>query len=314
MLPEPTGGGASVPRPLARVVSDRSGPYLRRSVATLDQHLDRLLLDDELRGILERLPNQVNEFGYDAWGLHPRTAVRSLAVTRWLYRKYFRTEAHGIDRIPEGRVLLIANHGGQFPFDGLVAGTGAVLEANPPRIVRAMVERWVPTLPFASTLFQRCGQIVGNREDCRKLLERDECVLVFPEGVRGSGKTIWKRYELQRFGLGFMRLALETNTPIVPLGIVGSEESIPSVYDVKPLARLLGAPYLPIPATLPFLGPLAFLPLPTKFVLHFGEPMHFEGDPNASDAEVADKVERVKDSLNDLIQEGLRKRRGIFAP
>jgi 1-acyl-sn-glycerol-3-phosphate acyltransferase len=267
-----------------------------------------------MRSILQRLPNQVNEFGYDSWGMNPETAVRSLAVTRWLYRRWFRTEAHGIGNIPRGRVLLIANHGGQFPFDGLVAGTGAILEADPPRIVRAMVERWVPTLPFASTLFARCGQIVGNREDCRKLLENDECVLVFPEGVRGSGKTIWKRYELQRFGLGFMRLALETGAPIVPVGIVGSEESIPSVYDVKPLARLLGAPYLPIPATLPILGPLAFLPLPTKFVLHFGAPMRFEGDPDASDAEVADKVEQVKDALAALIQEGLRVRRGIFAP
>ena len=283
-------------------------------MGAITDRLDRYLLDDELRSILERLPNQVNEFGYDAWGLHPPTAVRSLAVTRWLYRKYFRVESHGIEHVPAGRVLLIANHGGQLPFDGLIAGTGAVLEADPPRIVRAMVERWVPTLPFASTLFARCGQIVGNREDCRKLLENEECVLVFPEGVRGSGKTVWHRYELQRFGLGFMRLALETGAPIVPLGIVGSEESIPSVYDVKPLARLLGAPYLPIPATLPLLGPLSFVPLPTKFLLHFGAPMHFSGDPDASDAEVADKVEQVKSALNGLIQEGLRTRRGVFAP
>ncbi len=283
-------------------------------MGALTDRLDRFLLDDELRSILARLPNRMNEFGYDAWGLHPPTLVRTLAATRWLYRKYFRTEAHGIDNIPEGRVLLIANHGGQLPFDGLVAGTGAALEADPPRIVRAMVERWVPTLPFVSTLFARCGQIVGNREDCRKLLENDECVLVFPEGTAGCGKTIWHRYELQRFGLGFMRLALETNTPIVPVGIVGSEEAIPSVYDVKPVARMFGAPYLPIPATLPLLGLFSFVPLPTKFVLHFGEPMHFTGDPDASDAEVSDKVEQVKEALNRMIQEGLRKRRGIFAP
>ena len=283
-------------------------------MGTITDRLDRYLLDDELRSILARLPNQVNEFGYDAWGLHPPTAIRTLAITRWLYRKYFRTEAYGIEHLPAGRVLLIANHGGQLPFDGLIAGTCASLEADPPRIVRAMVERWVPTLPFASTLFARCGQIVGNRDDCRKLLENDECVLVFPEGVRGSGKTLWHRYELQRFGLGFMRLALETGTPIVPVGIVGSEESVPSVYDVKPLARLLGAPYLPVPATLPLLGPLAYLPLPTKFLLHFGAPIRFTGDPDASDAEVSDKVEQVKDALNGLIQEGLRKRRGVFAP
>jgi len=279
----------------------------------LAERIDDVVMDDELRSILERIPNKLNEFGYDPWGMHPPTAVRFLAATRWLYRKYFRTETHGTEGIPDGRVLLIANHGGQIPMDGLVVGTAAILEADPPRIVRAMVERWVPTLPFVSSLFVRCGQIVGNREDCRKLLENDECVLVFPEGVRGSGKTIWHRYELQRFGLGFMRLALETGTPIVPVGVVGSEESIPSVYDVKALARLVGAPYAPLPATLPLLGPLAYAPLPTKFILNFGAPMRFEGDPDASDAEVSDKVEQVKTALAEMIARGLQQRRGVFA-
>jgi 1-acyl-sn-glycerol-3-phosphate acyltransferase len=283
-------------------------------MSTLLERYDDVMLDDELRSILQRLPNPLNEFGFDAWGMHPPTAVRALAITRWLYRGWFRTETHGIENIPNGRALLIANHGGQLPFDGLVVGTAAILEADPPRIVRAMVERWVPTLPFVSTLFQRCGQIVGNREDCRKLLENEECVLVFPEGVGGSGKTIWKRYQLQRFGLGFMRLALETGAPIVPVGVVGGEESIPSVLDLKSIARLVGAPYLPVPATLPLLGPLSFLPLPTKFVLNFGEPMKFEGNPDASDAEVSDKVQQVKDAIAGLIRRGLQQRPRIFAP
>lgn len=274
--------------------------------------MDDLLFDDELRSVLDRIPNKLNDFGYDPWGMNPRVAVRMLAFTRWLYRRYFRAEAHGLENIPEGRVLLIANHGGQLPMDGLIVATAAILEGDPPRILRAMVERWVPTLPFVSTLFTRCGQVVGNREDCRKLLENDEAVLVFPEGVGGSGKTIWKRYQLQRFGLGFMRLALETGTPIVPVGVVGSEETIPSVYDLKPLARLFGAPYAPIPATLPLLGPLSFVPLPTKFVLNFGEPLYFEGDPNASDAEVSDKVEKVTEALDALIARGLEQRKSVF--
>jgi 1-acyl-sn-glycerol-3-phosphate acyltransferase len=274
---------------------------------------DRLMLDDELRSILSRIPNRLNEFGYDPWGMNPKVAVRALAVTRWLYRNYFRVETHGIEKLPEGRVLLIANHGGQLPFDGLLVATAAILEGDPPRVTRAMVERWVPSLPFVSSFFARCGQIVGNREDCRKLLENDECVLVFPEGVGGSGKTIWHRYELQRFGLGFMRLALETGSPIVPVGVVGAEEAVPSVHDMKTLARLVGAPYVPVPATLPVLGPLSFLPLPTKIILNFGDPMHFDGDANASDAEVADKVERVKEAMDALLERGLSQRKGIFA-
>ena len=285
-----------------------------RRLQTLIEQLDDMVLDEELRSILDRLPSEVNEFGYDPWGLHPETAVRTLFATRWLYRTWFRTEVHGIENIPEGRVLLIANHGGQLPLDGLIVGTATALEGNPPRILRAMVERWVPTLPFVSTLFARCGQIVGNRDDCRKLLENEQAVLVFPEGVRGSGKTIWHRYELQRFGLGFMRLALETGAPIVPVGVVGSEESIPSVLDLKSVARLVGAPYLPVPATLPLLGPLSMLPLPTKFILHFGEPMQFGGNPDASDAEVHDKVEQVKDAMRGLIQRGRDLRGGrVFA-
>jgi len=282
-------------------------------MATLLDRFDRLVLDDELRSILARIPNKLNEFGYDPWGMNPRVAVRALAVTRWLFRNYFRAETHGIENLPEGRVLLIANHGGQLPFDGLLVATGAILDADPPRVTRAMVERWVPSLPWISSFFVRCGQIVGNREDCRKLLENDECVLVFPEGVRGSGKTIWHRYELQRFGLGFMRLALETNTPIVPVGVVGAEEAIPSVHDLKPVARLLGAPYAPVPATLPLLGPLSFVPLPTKILLNFGPPLYFEGDADASDAEVSDKVEQVKAALDVQIQAGLERRKGVFA-
>lgn len=280
----------------------------------LAQPTDEPFLDDELRSILTRLPNRVNEYGYDAWGLHPGTAIRTLWATRWMYRNWFRVETKGIDHVPPGRVLLIANHGGQLPMDGLLVGTACMLEAQPPRIVRAMVERWVPTLPFVSTLFTRCGQIVGNREDCRKLLDNDEAVLVFPEGVRGSGKTIWHRYELQRFGLGFMRLALETGAPIVPVGVVGCEESIPSVADLRSVARLLGAPYLPVPATLPILGLASFVPLPTKVHLTFGPPLRFEGDPDASDAEVADKVEVVKSALRAAIADGLSRRQGIFAP
>lgn len=273
--------------------------------------LDRLV-DDDVRSRASRVPTRLNEYGYDDFGFTPRAVAPVLAVTRLLYRSYFRVRTHGISNVPEGGVLLIANHGGQLPVDGMMIATAMMLDAEPPRIVRAMVERWVPTLPFASTLFYRVGQVVGNREDCRRLLESGEVVLVFPEGARGSGKTIWHRYELQEFGLGFMRLALETGAPIVPVGVVGSEESIPSVYDWRALARLVGAPYVPVPATLPLLGPLSMLPLPTRFDIRFGEPIRFEGDPDGPSVEVADKVQRVRDAVAGLIAQGLEERRGVF--
>ena len=103
-------------------------------------------------------------------------------------------------------------------------GTALLLEGQPPRPLRSMVERWVPSLPHVSTLFARLGQVLGTPENCRYLLENEEVVLVFPEGARGISKTIDKAYQLQEFGHGFMRLAMENKTPIVPVGVVGAEE------------------------------------------------------------------------------------------
>ncbi len=283
-----------------------------RTMTGLLEQLDRQIATDELQDIIRRLPNQLNEFGYDDWGFSPETAIYGLAFSTWLYRRYFRVEAHGTGFLPEKRALLVANHSGQLPFDGMMIATASMLESNPPRLLRGMVERWFPTLPWISIFFFRCGQMVGNPHDCEKLLERDEAIMVFPEGVRGSGKTIWHRYELQTFPTGFLRLALRTDSPIIPVGVVGGEESCISVYDWKGLARLFGAPYLPIPALLPVLGVASILPMPTKFYLNFGEPLEFHADPDAPDAELRPMVEEVEESIRGLIARGREQRRGIF--
>src|SRR5439155_4623730 len=140
---------------------------------------------------------------------------------------------------------------------------------------RSMVEKWTATLPFISELFARCGQIVGVPENCVRLLEMDEPVLVFPEGVRGISKTFDQRYKLTDFGLGFMRMALQTRAPIVPVAVVGAEEQYISVADLRRVARLLGIPALPVLPQL--LLPGGFLPLPTKYRVYFGAPLEFEG-------------------------------------
>jgi len=137
--------------------------------------------------------------------------------------------------------------------------------------------------------------------------------MVFPEGERGFVKTYRERYRLQRFGLGFMRLALETETPIVPVGIVGSEEQSPGLLRSRWLGKLIGAPVAPVTLTMPWLGLAGMIPLPVKFRIGFGEPLHFEGDSNEEDAEIERKVEIVKDAIRGLIAEGLEARRGWFA-
>lgn len=253
----------------------------------------------------------VNSAGFDPWGLNVDTTERVMRAARWLYEIYFRVETHGIEHIPAGRCLLVPNHSGQLPLDGLFVALAAVLEAEPPRIVRGMVERWFPSLPFISTLFTRCGQVVGDPRNCVDLLNHDQTIMVFPEGVRGSGKTYWNRYQLQTFGTGFVRIALETGSPIVPVAVVGAEETYPSIYNVSWLARLAGIPYVPVTPFWPLLGPLGALPLPVKIELFFGEPILFEGDPDAPDAEIRGMVDQVKVEIQTMIDRAIQRRPGL---
>jgi 1-acyl-sn-glycerol-3-phosphate acyltransferase len=271
-----------------------------------------LELEHELEGRLRRIPTHVNAYGYDAFGFNPATAKRALLMSALLYRYWFRVETHGIDRVPQGRVLLIANHAGQVAIDAAMIGAAMVLEAEPPRIIRGMGEYWLPTVPWINVAMVRTGSVVGTRKNCVDLLHAGECVIAFPEGVRGMNKLIWERYQLQEFGHGFMRLALETRSPIVPIAVVGSEEQAPAIANLRGFGRLLGMPAFPITIFWPWLGPLGMLPLPVKYHIHFGEPMHFDGNPNDEDEIIADKVERVKERIAEMIAQGLEARRSLF--
>jgi 1-acyl-sn-glycerol-3-phosphate acyltransferase len=168
------------------------------------------------------------------------------------------------------------------------------------------VEKWVPTLPFVSTFMARCGQIVGTPENCRRLLAADEAILVFPEGVRGLNKPYRERYQLKQFGVGFLRLALESNAPVVPVGVVGAEEQAPQLFDLKPLARLLDFPAFPItPTLLPF-------PLPSRYHIHFGEPMRLAGTPDDEDAELEERVAEVQRAVQGLLERGVAERGSVY--
>jgi 1-acyl-sn-glycerol-3-phosphate acyltransferase len=287
-LPPRDGGSGWLPAPLAE---------LRREI-------------DER---LARIPTRLNEYGYDPFGFDPAYARRLTMLVALAYRYWFRVDARGMERVPDGRVLLIANHAGNtFAWDGTMLAGAMFLEAEPPRIVRGMGEYFLPTIPFFNVAMQRFGSVVGTPGNCSHLLENEEAVMVFPEGQRGFVKTWWHRYELQEFGLGFMRLALETGTPIVPVGIVGAEEQSPGIANVRSIGRLIGSPAFPLTLTFPWLGPAGFVPFPVKFQLRFGEPLRFEGDPSDEDAEIRPKVEVVKDAIRALIREGREARRGWF--
>ena len=269
-------------------------------------------LKREIADRLARIPNRINDYGYDAYGFSPEW-MQSMAVPSvLLYRHYFRSVCFDIDRLPPGRMLLVANHAGQLPFDGAMISTALLMEADPPRIARGMAEYFIPRLPWLNVALTRSGSLVGTPENCIHMLENEECVMVFPEGVRGINKPFYKRYQLQRFGLGFMRLALETGTPIVPVGVVGSEEQQPGLANLEGLGRMLGMPAFPITIGFPWLGPLGLLPLPVKYRLYFGKPLLFEGDAHDDDRVIEARVEQVKQALSALLERGRRERTAIF--
>lgn len=247
-----------------------------------------------------------NEYGFDPFGFDPEALKYIGPPLTWLLDTYFRAEFFGLENVPDsGRVMLISNHSGQIAIDGVIIGGGLLLKRNPPRMIRSMVEYWVPTIPFVSWIFSRIGQVTGTRENARILLGRGGCLLAFPEGVRGISKTFDRAYQLEQFGLGFMRLALETETPIVPIGVIGGEEQIPSVYNLKPLAAMMGMPAFP-------LAPTGALPLPVKYRVYFGEPMYFEGKHDDEDRVIRAKVDQVKAEIARLLDRGLKERKGIF--
>jgi 1-acyl-sn-glycerol-3-phosphate acyltransferase len=264
--------------------------------------------DPEYLAKIQALPTKQNEYGYDSFGFHRDDAKVGALIVRFFYRNYFRVESHGVENVPRGRVLLVSNHSGQLPFDGIAIAGALLFDHDPPRAVRAMVERFVPTLPFASYTFARWGQVTGTPENCRRLLDEDEAILVFPEGVRGISKPFTQRYQLQDFGHGFVRLALETRSPIVPVAVVGAEEQAPAV-NVKPLARLLGAPSFPMVPLPPF---FPIVPLPTKYRMYFGEPLYFDGDPDDDDEVIDVKVRSVRNQIQSMLRLGLRERKHVF--
>jgi 1-acyl-sn-glycerol-3-phosphate acyltransferase len=281
--------------------------------AMADQALEAALeslLGEPYERRLARVPLALGPTGVDGFGLDPQWARFIFATVASLYRHYFRVEVHGIERVPEGRVLLVANHSGQFPIDGAMIAGAMFLEAEPPRLVRAMVEKWAGGLPFVSLIFTRIGQVVGVPENATRLLDGGEALLVFPEGARGVTKTFDRRYQLTDFGLGFMRLAIETGTPIVPIAVVGGEEQYISVGKAERLAKLLRMPAFPIIPQL--FVPGGQLPLPTKYRLWFGEPMRFSGDPDDDDAAIEEKVWLVRQTIQSMVNHALKERRHIF--
>ncbi len=260
---------------------------------------------------LDIISKSMGKDGIDPFGMDPETLRRVAVGVMFLYKYYFRCICRGIENVPDGPVILVANHGGQIPLDGVMITAALVSERNPPRFARSLVDRWVPSIPFVSTLYSRLGMAPGIVENAYQILKREEALIAFPEGTSAISKTVDQAYQLKKFSLGFMRLALANKVPIVPVSVVGSEEQYPTFYNLKGLARLIGIPSVPIWLHM-FVPVLGMLPLPVRYYIHFGEPMHFEGDPDSKDAAIEVMVKKVTDSIKKKIDELLDERKSIF--
>ena len=238
-----------------------------------------------------------------------------MAVLRPLAESWFRIDVRGIDNIPsDGGALIVSNHSGTVPVDG--AMTMFTVHERTGRFLRPLGADLVFRLPVVSAMARKTGATLACNEDAERLLRGGELVGVWPEGFKGIGKPYSERYKLQRFGRGgFVSAAMRTGVPIVPLAVVGAEEIYPLVGNVPVLARLLGLPYLPITPFFPLLGPLGLVPLPSKWLMEFGEPIRTDAfEPGAADDPmlVFNVTDQVRETVQQTLYSLLRERESVF--
>ena len=288
-----------------------------RGPSLLDR-VGQMMRPDTYRAWLSGWKMRTRSDVVDDFGLDPVYAERWGKLLEFLYHSYFRVEAVGMDNLPDhGRALIVSNHSGTLPLDGAMI-MYAVRFCHPAhRDVRPLVEDFVFHFPFLGMTMNRIGCVRACQENAERLLEGDQVVAVFPEGIKGIGKRYRERYQLQRFGRGgFVKLALKSGAPIIPAAVIGAEEAYPMLTKVTWLAKYLGIPYIPITPTFPWLGPAGALPLPSKWTIRFGEPMDLVGK-HGTDAHndrilVNRLTEQVRSTIQTMVDDTLSSRRSII--
>jgi len=257
------------------------------------------------------------DYAVDDYGFDPELTERFfMAALRPVAEKWFRLEVRGLENIPaEGGALVVSNHSGTVPVDGLM--TMLAVHDHAGRFLRPLGADLVFKLPLISSLARKSGATLACTEDAERMLSGGELVGVWPEGFKGIGKPFSERYKLQRFGRGgFVSAALRTGVPIIPLSVVGAEEIYPLVGNIPSLARLLGVPYIPITPFFPWLGPLGLVPLPSKWILEFGEPIRTDAyEPGEAEDPmlVFNVTDQVRETIQHTLFDLLRDRGGAFS-
>jgi 1-acyl-sn-glycerol-3-phosphate acyltransferase len=258
------------------------------------------------------------EYVVDDFGFDPEfTDAVLMNLVRPLYRKWFRVETSGLEHVPDsGAALIVANHSGTIAMDAVMTQV-ALLDDHPAhRHLRMLGANLVFATPFIGEIARKAGHTLACHPDAERLLTSGAVVGVWPEGFKGVGKSFRERYKLQRFGRGgFVAAAVRTGAPIIPTAIIGAEETYPMLANVEPLARLLGLPYFPITPTFPLLGPLGLIPLPSKWHIHFGEPIPTDHLPPGSADDpmlVFNMTDQVREQIQQSIFRLLRERPSVF--
>jgi 1-acyl-sn-glycerol-3-phosphate acyltransferase len=253
----------------------------------------------------------------DDWGFDEEFVELVYPLFEFMYDGWWRVTSTGVANIPaHDGAMLVANHAGVLPWDATMMSVAILKEHPLPRYSRFMVLDWAFRLPYVSTFLRRCGGVVASPYNAMRLLQEGHLVMVFPEGSKGAAKAYSERYQLQRFGRGgFVEVALRTGAPIVPVAVVGSEEIYPKLGESRLLARLIGAPYFPITATFPMLGPLGTIPLPSRWRIDFCPPIDLSeyGPEAAGDrALVLELAELVRETIQERVYENLVQRGPAF--
>ena len=257
------------------------------------------------------------DYETDEWGYDPEFLDTIRPVFDFLYKKYWRVETTGLENIPEeGRALLIANHSGQLPWDGTMIGNAVLSEHPSGRLIRGLYADWFPRLPFLSSFLVKLGQTLALEENGIRLLDQEELVLVFPEGVKGIRKLYKNRYQLARFGRGgFVRMALKTGAPLIPISVVGAEETYISLRHTAMFNKLTGLPFPPISLRWPWLGLVGLIPLPTKWYIDIGDPIPVnQYTPDAAEnlILVSQLTNQVRNVIQKMLYERLAARQSVF--
>lgn len=211
---------------------------------------------------------------------------------------------------------MVANHSGTIPLDAMMTQL-ALFDHHPAhRHLRMLAADLVFRMPGVAPVARKGGNTLACTADAERLLAAGEIVGVWPEGFKGIGKPYSERYKLQRFGRGgFVAAAVRAGVPIIPCSIVGAEEIYPMIANLKSVARILGLPYLPVTPTFPLLGPLGAIPLPSKWIIEFGEPIETAslGAAAAEDPmQVFDLTDQVRETIQQTLYRLLLRRRSVF--